>query len=393
MRGTSILRTMLAAGSVTTLAALPPFLLSAQSVLMKRDLDFNEAQLGFAVSGFFAAAAVTSLSIGGLLDRVGLRAAVPVFGALAALSALGTGLLASGFLILLACLMLAGIANAGLQLTANLTVAQTLPVDHQGIGYGIKQSAIPFSILIGGLAVPTVAVTVGWRWTYVVLAGGAALVVVAGLRSPKRMEPGVVPVAGHGSPAKGALLVTFVAMSVASIAVNSLGAFLPAWAFESGMSPVGAAVLLSAASAASILMRVVSGAAADRRARRHLPVVALHLTIGAAGVVGIASGHPLGLIGGALIAFAFGWGWPGLLIFAVIRATRDRPAVASTAVQAGAFVGGASGPALFGLLVTAADYATAWLAVAAAMVLSAGLLMIARQMFLDGQRRRSPPTA
>ena len=42
--------TMSAASAMTTLGAIPIFLLSAQSVFMRRDLDFDEAGFGLAVS-------------------------------------------------------------------------------------------------------------------------------------------------------------------------------------------------------------------------------------------------------------------------------------------------------------------------------------------------------
>lgn len=384
---------MLGAGTVTTLAAIPPFLLSAQSVLIERDLGFDESQLGLAVSGFFAAAALTSLALGGVVDRVGPRVAMTVSGVLAGVSGLVIGAWADSWPVLLACLLVAGMANAGLQLTANLSVATALPPGQQGLGYGIKQSAIPFSILVGGVAVPVVAVTVGWRWTYLALALGAAAVVVTALRMPRRTPvPAAAGTVAEGPPT-GALVVTFVAMSAASMAVNSVGAFLPVWAFRSGLTPSQAGLLLSLASAGSIAMRVLGGASADRRGRRHLPVVARNLVIGAVAVCLVATGYLPLLVPAAVVAFTFGWGWPGLLMFAVVRMGRARPALASTSVQAGAFVGGACGPALFGLVVSQAGFRVAWLGAGALMLAAAVLLLVARTSFLADLVRRPMPAA
>jgi MFS family permease len=381
MRNASLFRSMVGAGTVTTLAAIPPFLLSAQSVLMESDLGFDETQLGFAVSGFFAAAALTSLALGRRSDVVGPRLTMVISGLLAAASGLVIAF-AQSYAVLLGALVVAGVANAGLQLTANMSVANDLPPGQRGLGYGIKQSAIPFSILIGGVAVPVVAVTVGWRWTYLAVAVGALAVVAAALRIPRRTTASRVAAADLLSPPRTALLLTFAAMSMASMAVNSLGAFLPAWSFRSGLTPSQAGLLVGLASAGSILMRVLGGAAADRRRTRHLPVVARNLGIGTVGIVLIASGNPGLLVVGAVIAFAYGWGWPGLLMFAVVRMGRDRPGLASTSVQAGAFLGGACGPALFGLVVASSGYRVAWASVGALMLVSAALLFVARASFI-----------
>ena len=56
-----------------------------------------------------------------------------------------------------------GLANAACQGTANAAVATALPRHRRGLGFGIKQSAVPVAIMFGGLAVPTTTVLFGWR--------------------------------------------------------------------------------------------------------------------------------------------------------------------------------------------------------------------------------------
>lgn len=373
---------------MTTLAALPVFLVSAQSVLIERDLAFGEARLGLVVSAFFGAAAIASLTGTNFIERLGARRATMVSGTIAVVSASGIALLSSSFIWLLTFLILAGVANAGLQMTSNVTLARVLPADRQGLGYGVKQSAIPFSILIGGLTVPTLTILVGWRGTFAVAAFAAFCVVLAGSRMA-RVDRAAIHLAATGASApRAALIVTFVAMSAASGAVNSLGAFLPSWAFEVGLSPERAGLLLSAVSALAIASRLASGMRADRRDGRNLPVVAVMLGFGAIGVAMLAFPNLSMLIVGSILAFGLGWGWPGLLMFAVVRVGRDRPGPAASSVQAGAFVGGASGPLLFGLLVSATNYSVAWLAASGLMIGSAALLLVARRMFILDIRKR-----
>lgn len=385
-----MLRTTLAAGALTTLGALPVFLLSSQSVLIRADLTFSEPQLGLAVSAFFAAGALTALTAGVLVERFGRRTSTVTAGALAFVSAVGIAVLAQSYLPLLLLLVVGGMANAALQMTANVALARSVRPGRQGLAFGIKQSAVQVSVLIGGLAVPTVGVVFGWRWSFAAMAAAGVLIMLAGLRIPRQRGGSARPPKGADRPPAGALLVSFVAMAFASAAANSLGAFLPAWAYRSGLSPGDAGLLIAGASALSVLARIAFGAAADRRRGRNLPVVAGQLAAGAVGLLLLTPGEVSFVVVGALVAFGIGWAWPGLLLFAVVRVGRDTPATASGAIQAGAFTGGALGPVLFGLVVAATDYPTAWTMASGAMLTASVLLLVARRMFLTDLARRPP---
>src|SRR5829696_7279082 len=58
--------------------------------------------------------------------------------------------------------VIAGLANAVSHTAANLSLAREVPASRQGLSFGIKQAAIPVATLLAGLAVPTIAVTLGW---------------------------------------------------------------------------------------------------------------------------------------------------------------------------------------------------------------------------------------
>lgn len=373
---------MVIAAAMTALGALPVYLVSAQSVLVREDLQFGEPQLGLAVGLFFGAAAVASMVSGALADRFGPRTSTIAAGSLVAAGAAGVALGAVSYPLLLVLLVLCGVANAALQTTANLILATSVPRDQQGLAFGVKQSAVPVATLLGGLSVPTIGVVVGWRWTYAAAAAAALLVVHVGLRAPTRaVERTRADRIGEAAPTS-ALVVTAIAATLSSAGVNSLAAFLPAWAFDLGLTPGEAGVLLAVASALCVLGRIASGVAADRRKGQHLPVVAAQLAVGAAAMVLLSLGSRPTLLVGALIAFGIGWSWPGLLLFSIVRVGRDNPAGASSAVQVGAFTGGAAGPALFGLLVAATTYPVAWRAAAATLTVAGALLLLARRMFI-----------
>jgi MFS family permease len=379
---------MLAAGALATLGALPVFLLGAQSVLVREELKFGEPELGLAVGAFFAAAAVATLATGPLADTWSRGRNMVVAGLLAGASTSAIAVAATSYQILLALLVLAGVANAALQTTANAALAQSVPRNRQGLAFGVKQSAVPASILLGGLAVPAIGLLVGWRWTYAAAAVAAMAVVAAGARTKSDPANGTPRSEGRISPPAQPLVITGAAAALANASASSLGAFLPAWAFQTGLSPGTAGLLVAAGAGLCVVGRVLSGIGGDRRNGRNFPVVVVQLVAGAAGLALLSLSATETLVIGAVLAFGLGWSSPGLLMFAVVRVGRDRAATASSAVQAGGFVGGALGPILFGVLVAIASYPTAWLTAATVMLIAAVLLMFARRLFLADLVRR-----
>ena len=91
-----------------------------------------------------------------------------------------------------ALLALGAAANALGQLASNAALAQHVPARRQGLSFGVKQAAIPVSTLLAGAAVPTVALTAGWRWAFVARrrarAGRAAARTPAGARPARRAD-------------------------------------------------------------------------------------------------------------------------------------------------------------------------------------------------------------
>lgn len=384
MRGVKVpdvVLTMSAASAMTTLGAIPVFLLSSQSVFIRRDLDFDEARFGLAVSCFFAAAATTALLGGGIADRLGRRRSTLLAGTISVLGGAGLAWGAHSYAVLVVALIVLGMANAAMQVTSNLSLAKSIPLHRQGLAFGVKQSAIPLAIVLGGLAVPTTGATIGWRWTFGITAMLAISVIVGGLFLPREAMTRAAAQSSLEKAPTLALALTAGAMAVASAAVNSLGAFVASWGFQIGMTPSQTGFLMAAGSGLSIVARVLTGHRADRRAGGNLPVVATQMLVGSAAlaVISIASIPTLWV--SAIMAFAVGWAWPGLMLFAVVRVGREAPGAASGAVQAGAFVGGASGPALFGLLVSHTDYPFAWRVASLFLVIAAGLVFLARRMF------------
>lgn len=383
-------RTVLGAIALTTVGTLPVFLLSSQSVFVREDLGFDETRFGIAVGTFFASAAVAALLGGGLADRMGRRVGTVVAGTLAAVGGLGVALVAQSWAVLMVMLVVLGVANAACQVTANLSLARTVPAHRRGLGFGIKQAAIPLAIVLAGLAVPTVSVSAGWRWTFALTGVGGLAIVVSGVLMARVARDAATAADNPDRAPMAALLVSMAAITLASAAANSLGAFLASWGFQVGLSPSAAGLLMAAGSAVNIAVRVGVGHLADLRYGRNLPVVALQMLAGAVFLAALSVPSPWVVVPAGLLAFGLGWSWPGLLLYAVVRLGRDAPASASSIVQAGAFVGGAAGPALFGVVVGVAGYERAWWAASASFLAAALLVLLARRMFTADLLARPP---
>ena len=97
-------------------------------------------------------------------------------------------------------LAVAGVANSVNQPAINLFMADQVPMDRQGLAFGIKQSAIPAAVLISGLALPVLAMPLGWRATFAICAGLAlAAAGLIGRAAPSFVAPPERPAAPRPS--------------------------------------------------------------------------------------------------------------------------------------------------------------------------------------------------
>jgi MFS family permease len=156
--------------------------------------------------------------------------------------------------------------------------------------------------------------------------------------------------------------------------IGGLATFLVLYAVDIGFSAAAAGALLAVGSVLGISMRLVAGWNIDRREVGGFPTVAMFLILGAAGLALVASGVELLVVVGSLVAFTFGWGWSGLFTFSVVRANQAAPAASTAITQTGSFVGGAAGPALFGIIAEGVSFTAAWILMAIAL-LAAGVLV------------------
>ncbi len=367
-----LLRASALAVVVGTFTVIPGFLVGVLSLQIRSDLNVSLAQAAAGVTVFFAAGALGTAPLGRLSQRLGALESMRTAAAISGLSMLGIAAFASSLEVLLALLVVAGLANALNQPAVNLLMAEEVPLGRQGLAFGVKQSAIPAAILVSGLSLPLVALPLGWRAT-VGICGGLALVMaavaLAAGRSRHRSPQG--PDRTAGPPPSRELVLLAVGAALASFGPAALGAHLVASAVDAGISEGSAGVLVAVASAGSLVLRVSLGERADRRSDYGLVPVAVLLGCGSLGYALIATGQSTLLVIGAVVAFCLGWGWPGLFNLAVVDRHRGAPASATGITQTGIYVGASAGPALFGLGVAQMGYGPAWAVIAVLALLGA----------------------
>lgn len=374
--------------AVATVGVLPLFLTGAMAVQITADLGFSASGLGLATAAFFGTGALVSAMGGRFGEVLGPVRTMRLTVATGGTAMAGIALFADSLVALIGFLALGGLANAVAQPATNLYLARIVPPARQGLAFGVKQAAIPAAGLLGGLAVPLLAQTVGWRWAF----GAAALgALVLGVVGPGRRggHTFVRGRRGGGDTALRPLFVLALGAGFGAAGAGSLGVYLASGGVEVGLSEAGAGYLVAASSLVGLGMRMWSGVLADRRGTRHLPVVATMMVLGVVGFAALASGELILFVVGAPIAFAAGWGWPGLFMLSIVRLNPGAPGAATGITQTGTSAGAVVGPLVFGQLVERQSYAVAWAVAGGSLLLAAVTIVLGRRLVLSERASRA----
>jgi MFS family permease len=367
------------------------------AVQIRADIGMSLTGLGVALGVFFGSAAVASAPMGALVERWGWSRGLRFAALLAAGSLAAVGWLVQSATSLALLFIAGGVAVATGHPAANLAVARCVPAHRHGLFYGLKHAAVPTSTLLGGLAVPAVALTVGWRWAFF---GGALLALVTALAVPTRSYRHITRAAPVGNGDRAArpstplwmLVVLSIAVGIGIGGIDAVASFIVSYSVAIGIEEGVAGFLLAAGSMIGIAVRVLAGWMIDHRRESDLAAVAAMLVVGAGGVIVLNLGGIPGLFVGGLVAFAAGWGWSGLFTFAVVKDNPDAPAAATGITQVGKLVGAALGPAAFGWLADSASYRTAWWTITGLLALAAVLLLYVRSRRSRAGTGRAPAT-
>jgi MFS family permease len=375
----------------STATSLAVFLVGALAVEMSPSLHLSLGSLGASISVYYLAAAGGSVPAGRLAEKLGGTRTMQAAAAAAAVALLLLALLATSFATLVVFMAMAGLVSSCMQPATNRFLIRRIPHSRQGLAFGIKQSSVPFATFLGGLAVPAIGLTVGWRWAFIIAAGVAAMAAAA---IPKRRTAPPASSSASAAGERGELLplgVLAVGFGLGVFATTGLSAFLVVSAVAAGIGKATAGLVAALAGGASMAARVAAGMQADRRGHSHLIIVALMLAVGVLGYVALAVGSATRIsavfVVGAVVAYAAGWGWNGLFNFAVARSHASAPARATGVTQTGGRLAGVLGPLAFGLIVTRSSYAVAWLVAAGFALVGALTVLVGRRVLVAHQGR------
>lgn len=364
---------------IVSLGTQPVFLLGAGFVQMSEEFGFSATGLGVLTASFWLTASVASPLLGRVVERIGWRRAIRINAIASSLLLITIAVTARSTVTLGALLMASASMYGFANPSANLALAEAVDPRRRALMFGLKHAGIPSSTLLAGLAVPLVMVSFGWRWAYV-LASVLGLVVLALV--PAQKDSPVMPGANQDPrrslvPLTMRRLVAFATgVALATWAATSLGTYLVAAAVDIGYSESGAGMLLFAGSVASITGRLIAGHVTDRLGSKGFTGVATMVSMGAIvfALLATATGPWFAVL--IIAAFATGWGWPGLMTYAVVNANLGTVAASSAITQAGVFLGAGAGPLVLGWVADEWSFSAAWLVVAGALAMSAAIVSL-----------------
>ncbi len=362
--------------AATVVGGLPGFVTGVMVVQLTRDLGFGVAGLGLAMSFYYGVGAALSVHLGRLVDILGAARSLRLAGAGTAVAVWGIAATADRLSVLIAWLSLAGAAHMLGQPAANRLLVNRVGADRLGTAFGVKQSAPGVASMLAGLSVPAIALTVGWRWTYV-LCGVLAVIVVVSVGKPMVRPPGRQE-RGPRPPLRDRSTIVLLTFAFAfAFGANAITlAFYVDSAVVAGATQSVAGTVFAVASVAAIVTRLVAGVICDRTRVVPLRLAASLLAGGSVGLVMLATGRPTLMVVGIVIALGLTWGFPGVFWLALIRAYPDQPGRITGALQPGGF-GAMLAPLVFGLIVEAVGYGPGWLFTAGTSVVAATIMFVA----------------
>ncbi|PPF80879.1 MFS transporter [Pseudoclavibacter sp. RFBJ3] len=391
-------RTATIAGIGTTVVtALPVFLVGGLSMQLRASTGLTESMLGIVVAAYWGASALLSPLAGSLSTRLGFRWGMVMASSIGGLALIGIAAYTPTWQWLLVWLIVAGAGNSLGHPPSNALIGVGVSTRRRALAFGFKQGAVPLATFSAGLAVPALGLTVGWQWTFAI-AGALAAVAVAFLawrvpRTPR--TPRATRRTRERLPRdlRVFLILASAASGLGAAQSSVIGAFTVTTAIGVGYTAAVAGLLLSLGSLANIIARPLAGWLADRGIGGTLTTVSLMMLSGAIGLGGMALALPWSFAIGVVLAFGLGWGWSGLLHYAVSNAVPRFAAQATGLVQSGAYIGSAAGPFAMGFVFEYFGPTTGWLAAAGIALIAATTAAIAAQFHPTRRRARAEARA
>lgn len=384
-------------GAVLVLAMgigpLAVYALSALSPLVTSALNLNRTQLGLLATIAFIAAAISSGVVGRAADVLSARLVMAVLFLAAGVALLAIGL-ARSYVWLLIAVGVSGSAQALSNPITNRLISSHIPPGRRGALMGVKQSGVQMSQFVAGLALPSVALLLGWRGA-IATAAAFALPGLALLHHSIPAHKSATQFAGSRRARDLPKAVWWLGgyAFLTGAAVQATNVYLPLFGYERLHLPVATAGLAAAmVGGVGLAARIVWGQLADRCRLPHRPLAFLAGASAVSALVLLAAG----IAGWAwlmwLAAALFGASGIATNVVAMLAIVRVAdPSVVGTAsgvLAVGLYLGFAVGPVCFGSVVDALGYSTGWAGVAAVSVAAATVALLWRTR--DGGRPAHP---
>jgi predicted MFS family arabinose efflux permease len=248
------------------------------------------------------------------------------------------------------------------------------------LAIAVKQSGMPAASMLSGLAVPLIALTLGWRWAFVC----AAVVAAVSAHTVRMAIPdGVESMGAHRrlvSPVR-TLLLAGVASAFLAFGAGALNAWVVESGVDAGLSKGVAGLGLSLGAGLGILMRVGWGLRLDRLRVKPFRIAGWMALIGSLGALALSVRSTPSHVIATLLAFGTGWIWPIFTNFGIVRANAGSAGSATGITQAGVYLGVFAAPLTSGAIIEASGYPVMWLVTAVSMACGALILIVLAERF------------
>ncbi|MFH1775292.1 MAG: MFS transporter [Chloroflexota bacterium] len=365
---------------------------------LKESLEISNTQLNLLVTASGITYVPTLIGAGWLVDRVGIKRMLVAGNFIGAISLIAIFFTPS-YRVMLIIMALSGLGFGCIMPSAVKSLMLWFAPRERATAMGINQSAVNVAGIIGAAVLPTIALTLGWRYGFLYMGFVAlAISLFCGLAYRNPPDADLPTRAGDTSPQSATISATARLFKSRDIWVLSLfGFFLVALQFaaitnlvlylhESLLFPaVAAGGLLAMTQFAGAFGKPGSGLISDRLLGGRRKAL-LMLMAGAASVMCLALG---------LISHNTGWllypilvilgvtavGWGGLYSALAGELAGKEAAGKALGITAAILVLGAmTGPPIFGYIVDiTGSYRLAWLAMALSGAISVGLASMVRE--------------
>ncbi len=388
---TEWLRPALVATYVDTVGVLPIFLTGVLAIQLNEDIGLGISSLGFVYASYFLSAGLFSAPLGAWSEQTGPERALRLGLVAYLVSFAGIALTVHSVPVLIFYMLLSGVGTALTRSASSVLVSRRVAPGRQGLAFGMKHSSIPIASLLSGLAVPLIALTVGWRWAFVAAAVLTLVVLFTVPRSKVRAPTTRSRDARQADVARSTLVLAAFALALGSAAAASLGTYTVTSAVSTGMAEADAGVLVAVGSVVGLVSRIAVGHWSDHRPGDQLDLVVWMLLLGGGAFVLFGLADSAWLWFAVPLTFSTGWAWLGSYNLAMVRLNPEAPGAAVGITQTGAFLGAVAGPVGLGLVADHGSFLAAWSVAGGLCFASAALIWLFQWRLVKDEQAASRP--